>query len=70
MQVKKGAMSADAAAAALARVKGALDYNDFGKADMVIEAVIEDIGLKQRIFAGGSGHGTFYEDIKMCVLHN
>ncbi|GLI69386.1 hypothetical protein VaNZ11_013987, partial [Volvox africanus] len=50
-RVKKGAMSADAAAAALARVKGALDYNDFRRADMVIEAVIEDIGLKQRIFA-------------------
>lgn len=45
-------MSPDAAVAAVARVKGALDYSDFGRADMVIEAVIEDIGLKQRIFAG------------------
>jgi hypothetical protein len=26
-----------------------------GKVDMVIEAVIEDIGLKQRIFAGEWG---------------
>lgn len=41
-----------AAAAALSRVTGALDYSGFGRADMVIEAVIEDIGLKQRIFAG------------------
>lgn len=32
-------------------VKGALDYADFKRCDMVIEAVIEDIPLKQRIFA-------------------
>ncbi|KXZ50410.1 hypothetical protein GPECTOR_16g584 [Gonium pectorale] len=50
-RVKKGAMSTEAAAAALSRVTGALDYSGFGAADMVIEAVIEDIGLKQRIFA-------------------
>ena len=35
----------------MAKVKGALDYSDFKRCDMVIEAVIEDIPLKQRIFA-------------------
>ncbi|GFR46239.1 hypothetical protein Agub_g7785 [Astrephomene gubernaculifera] len=50
-RVKKGAMTSEAAAKALSLVTGALDYSGFGAADMVIEAVIEDIGLKQRIFA-------------------
>ncbi|KAG2441459.1 hypothetical protein HXX76_003081 [Chlamydomonas incerta] len=50
-RVKKGAMSQAAADAALGRVTGALDYAGFDKADMVIEAVIEDIPLKQKIFA-------------------
>jgi len=31
--------------------QGALDYSDFGSVDMVIEAAIEDVGLKQNIFA-------------------
>ncbi len=50
-RVKKGAMSQAAADAALARVSGTLDYSSFKRCDMVIEAVIEDIPLKQRIFA-------------------
>lgn len=50
-RVKKGRMSEAAAAAAGARVKGVLTYDDFGTVDMVIEAVIESIPLKQRIFA-------------------
>eukprot|EP00198_Chlamydomonas_reinhardtii_P010029 XP_001699366.1 predicted protein [Chlamydomonas reinhardtii] len=50
-EVKKGAMSQAAADAALGRVSGALDYAGFARADMVIEAVIEDIPLKQKIFA-------------------
>jgi enoyl-CoA hydratase/3-hydroxyacyl-CoA dehydrogenase len=48
---KKKKMAPDAVAAILGRVRGTLDYNEFGKLDMVIEAVIEDLGLKQRIFA-------------------
>lgn len=32
-------------------LQGALDYSDFGSVDMVIEAAIEDVGLKQNIFA-------------------
>jgi enoyl-CoA hydratase/3-hydroxyacyl-CoA dehydrogenase len=50
-RVKKGKMAQAAADAALARLAGALDYSSFGSVDMVIEAVIEDIPLKQRIFA-------------------
>jgi len=50
-RVKKGAMSAAEAEKVGARVKGVLTYDDFKSADMVIEAVIEDIPLKQRIFA-------------------
>jgi enoyl-CoA hydratase/3-hydroxyacyl-CoA dehydrogenase len=48
---KKRKMAPDAVAAILGRVRGTLDYTDFGSLDMVIEAVIEDLGLKQRIFA-------------------
>ncbi len=32
-------------------LQGALDYSDFGSVDMVIEAAIEDVRLKQEIFA-------------------
>ena len=34
----------------LARVTGVLDFKDFKEADMVVEAVIEDVALKQQIF--------------------
>ncbi|KAL1554893.1 Altered inheritance of mitochondria protein 1 [Salvia divinorum] len=36
---------------ALLMVKGTLDYSDFKDVDMVIEAVVEHIPLKQKIFA-------------------
>lgn len=39
------------AQAILGRVTPALEYGGFEQLDMVIEAVIEDLGLKQRIFA-------------------
>lgn len=50
-RVKKGRMTEAAAASAMALVSGTLTYDGFSSVDMVIEAVIEDIGLKQRIFA-------------------
>ncbi|KAI8468942.1 MAG: ClpP/crotonase-like domain-containing protein [Monoraphidium minutum] len=50
-RVKKGRMTQAAMDATLGRVRGALDYAPFANVDMVIEAVIEDIPLKQRIFA-------------------
>ncbi|EFN52227.1 hypothetical protein CHLNCDRAFT_59763 [Chlorella variabilis] len=50
-RVKKGRMTEQMAQAAMSRVQGALDYSGFGSVDMVIEAAIEDVGLKQEIFA-------------------
>ncbi|XP_073052314.1 peroxisomal fatty acid beta-oxidation multifunctional protein AIM1-like isoform X2 [Primulina eburnea] len=45
---------------ALSMLKGVLDYSEFKDVDMVIEAVIENISLKQKIF----------EDIeKVCASH-
>lgn len=35
----------------MSRLEGTLDYSQFGECDMVIEAVIENVGLKQQIFA-------------------
>lgn len=55
-RVKKGKMSQAAADAAMGHVVGTLDYALFSSVDMVIEAVIEDIGLKQRIFADLEKH--------------
>lgn len=43
-------LSADAVKELQSRMKGQLDYTDFDKVDLVIEAVIEDIALKQKIF--------------------
>lgn len=59
-RVKKGKMSAASAEAALGRLKGSITYDDFGDVDMVIEAVLEDINLKQRIFA---------DLVKVCPPH-
>ncbi|KAL6769994.1 ECH3 [Auxenochlorella protothecoides x Auxenochlorella symbiontica] len=49
--VKRGSLKQAAADAALARVTGTLTYDEFGSVDMVIEAAIEQVELKQRIFA-------------------
>ena len=57
-RVKKGKMSQAAADQVLSKVTGTLDYSGFGDVDIVIEAVIEDIALKQRIFA----------DLERCVV--
>ncbi|KAF3319798.1 peroxisomal fatty acid beta-oxidation multifunctional protein [Carex littledalei] len=49
--VKKGSLTQDRAKKTLSLLKGVLDYSDFKDVDMVIEAVIEKIPLKQSIFA-------------------
>ncbi|KAE9587303.1 hypothetical protein Lal_00004947 [Lupinus albus] len=49
--VTKGKLNKQKADGALSLLKGALDYNEFKDVDMVIEAVIENIGLKQTIFS-------------------
>ncbi|KAK3156583.1 hypothetical protein QOZ80_2AG0109140 [Eleusine coracana subsp. coracana] len=49
--VKRRTLTKDKMNKALSLLKGALDYSDFKDVDMVIEAVIEKIPLKQSIFA-------------------
>lgn len=50
-RVKKGVMTQKAADSALSKLKGTLDYHDFKSVDMVIEAAVENVKLKQQIFA-------------------
>jgi 3-hydroxyacyl-CoA dehydrogenase len=48
--VKRGRLSEDEVAARMALIRGTLDYDDFGSADVVIEAVFESMELKRKIF--------------------
>lgn len=48
--VSRGKISAEEAQAMLGRIRGTAEPEDFGPVDLVIEAVTEDIELKQRIF--------------------
>ncbi|CAF2126566.1 unnamed protein product [Brassica napus] len=50
-RVKKGKMSKEKFEKTMSLLKGSLDYESFRDVDMVIEAVIENISLKQQIFA-------------------
>ncbi|PKA62965.1 Glyoxysomal fatty acid beta-oxidation multifunctional protein MFP-a [Apostasia shenzhenica] len=50
-RVKKGKMTEENFEKSLSLVKGALDYESFTDVDLVIEAVIEDVSLKQQVFA-------------------
>lgn len=49
-QVKKGRMSQEKFEKTFSLLKGVLDYDSFRDVDMVIEAVIENVSLKQQIF--------------------
>ena len=49
-RVKKGKMKADKAAANVALLKPTLSYDDLREVDLVIEAVFEDIGVKEAVF--------------------
>lgn len=49
--VKRGRLTEDEKARRMSRIKGSLDYNDVGDADVIIEAVFEDMNLKKKIFA-------------------
>ena len=51
-QVKRGKMNQQQVDKLLSKLKGTLSYDDFKTVDMVVEAVIESIDLKQKIFAG------------------
>ncbi|GMY36042.1 peroxisomal fatty acid beta-oxidation multifunctional protein AIM1-like [Fagus crenata] len=49
--VTKGKLTQDKAQKSLSMLKGVLDYSEFKDVDMVIEAVIESVPLKQKIFS-------------------
>ncbi|KAL9242347.1 hypothetical protein vseg_016357 [Gypsophila vaccaria] len=49
--VARGKLVQTKAESALSYLKGVLDYSEFKDADMVIEAVIENVPLKQKIFS-------------------
>ncbi|XP_057957697.1 glyoxysomal fatty acid beta-oxidation multifunctional protein MFP-a [Malania oleifera] len=50
-RLKKGKMTKEKFEKTLSLLKGVLDYESFRGVDMVIEAVIENVSLKQQIFA-------------------
>jgi 3-hydroxyacyl-CoA dehydrogenase len=49
-QVKKGKLKADKYEQRMSLLSTTLDYNDLKDADMVIEAVFEEMGVKQKVF--------------------
>lgn len=49
--VEKGKMNPEEMGKTLARVKGTTDMKDFSECDLVIEAVVENMGLKKEVFA-------------------
>ena len=49
-QVKKGKLKADKYEQRMALLKTTLDYADIKNADLVIEAVFEDLGVKEKVF--------------------
>ena len=49
-QVKKGKLKQDKYEQRMALLSTTLSYDDLGNADMVIEAVFEDIGVKEKVF--------------------
>ncbi|CAL9765891.1 glyoxysomal fatty acid beta-oxidation multifunctional protein MFP-a-like [Musa acuminata AAA Group] len=50
-RVRKGKMTQDKCERTLSLLTGVLDYESFKDVDLVIEAVIENVSLKQQIFA-------------------
>ncbi|KAK3020861.1 hypothetical protein RJ639_045543 [Escallonia herrerae] len=48
--VNKGKMTQEKLKTSLSLLKGVLDYDCFTDVDLVIEAVVEDVSLKQQIF--------------------
>jgi len=48
---KRGKMSAEAAKQGFARVQGTTDFVNFADCDLVVEAIVEDVAQKQKLFA-------------------
>jgi len=53
--VKKGKATEEDRVAALSRIKGTTDMNDFGNCDLIIEAVIENLDEKKKVFSALDG---------------
>ncbi len=49
--LERGKLSAEEHAATLARIQGTTAYDDMADCDLVIEAVIENLGLKTEVFS-------------------
>ncbi|KVE29465.1 3-hydroxyacyl-CoA dehydrogenase [Burkholderia singularis] len=49
-QVKKGKLAQDKLEARMALIKPTLSYDDLKEADLVIEAVFEELGVKEQVF--------------------
>lgn len=60
-------MTEQAVQAALARLHPVLTYDEFGQLDMVIEAVIEKIELKQSVFQVRSSQRREQSAVRACA---
>jgi 3-hydroxybutyryl-CoA dehydrogenase len=49
--VEKGKLSAEDKDSALSRIKGTTNMQDFSDRDLIIEAVVENVDLKKKVFA-------------------
>jgi 3-hydroxybutyryl-CoA dehydrogenase len=49
--LERGKLSAEEHAAALDRVRGTTEFEDFADCDLVIEAAVENVALKREVFA-------------------
>ena len=54
-QVDKGRLEADEKDAILARVSGTADLSDLADCDLILESVVEDLGIKKELFRALDG---------------
>ena len=50
MSVKRGSLTQDALEQRMTLISGVTDYADLSDVDVVVEAVFEDMGVKQKVF--------------------
>jgi 3-hydroxyacyl-CoA dehydrogenase len=55
-RVQRGRMTAEAAAARIALIRGSAEFSDIAEADLVIEAVFESMAIKKEIFERMDAH--------------
>jgi 3-hydroxyacyl-CoA dehydrogenase len=56
MSVKRGSLTEDAMNKRLSLVEGVTDYADLSGVDLVVEAVFEEMGVKQKVFEALDAH--------------